>query len=580
MRIILGTLAILIFAGCGGDDGGSTGGSTSNPPENDGEGGNGSPAPNRAPVAGVVSVSGNEDHVLDGVLPGSDPDDDALTYAVTTPPAHGMVDLSESSFSYTPNANFFGEDEFQYDISDGSLTSNAGLVTLSVLPVNDPPVLEDIVGPSSVPSGQAVAIEVAWSDVDDSEVDVTAVQLFGTPVIALMVSEDHVEFTAPALQETEMLSFQVAISDRISLPVSSQFTVTVLAISDERIRFRLTEIGAQGSFYGSDLNESGHVTGGANMSTGQHAFAWNGETVIDIDSTGGPYSFGRAINNFGQVIGRLDRSSPYPGTAIDWGGFWWDGSQIHDLHEIIGVNPADVHIRSADSINDIGYIAGQLRRGPIPGKAFIWDTQHLNELGTLGGDWSAVTSINGVGQATGYSDTLNNEERHAFFWDGSAMHDLGTLGGIISGGSVINDAGHIAGSSWISDNSSIHAFFWTGAGLLDLGTLGGPQVEAFGLNNHGHIVGWSSRVDPTESNDPWWDSMRAFYWDGETLHDLTGLVDPADPLYGDVTLYQATSINDAGQVVAEGYSGFSWDEESSLEIPIQHLYLLTPMAAH
>ncbi len=47
---------------------------------------------------------------------------------------------SDGSFIYSPRANFNGTDSFKYKVSDGSLDSNIATVTLTVNPVNDPPV--------------------------------------------------------------------------------------------------------------------------------------------------------------------------------------------------------------------------------------------------------------------------------------------------------------------------------------------------------------------------------------------------------------------------------------------------------
>jgi len=70
----------------------------------------------------------------------SDPDGDPITAVNPTQPAHGTVVLnSNGSFTYTPAANFNGSDSFTYQASDGKLTSAPATVTLTVLPVNDPP---------------------------------------------------------------------------------------------------------------------------------------------------------------------------------------------------------------------------------------------------------------------------------------------------------------------------------------------------------------------------------------------------------------------------------------------------------
>lgn len=97
--------------------------------------------PNQAPSAADVPVSTNEDIAVSGMLSGSDPDNDPLTYSRVTEPAHGSIssfNATTGAFTYTPSANFSGSDSFQYRVSDGSLQSSVAMVTLSIAAVNDP----------------------------------------------------------------------------------------------------------------------------------------------------------------------------------------------------------------------------------------------------------------------------------------------------------------------------------------------------------------------------------------------------------------------------------------------------------
>ena len=65
--------------------------------------------------------------VATGVLVNdADLDGDSLTAAVVTGPTNGSLTLNaDGSFSYTPNADFFGEDSFTYAASDGTDSAEA-----------------------------------------------------------------------------------------------------------------------------------------------------------------------------------------------------------------------------------------------------------------------------------------------------------------------------------------------------------------------------------------------------------------------------------------------------------------------
>lgn len=54
---------------------------------------------------------------------------------------NGVLSIgSTGGFVYTPNLNFNGSDSFTFQVSDGVFTSAAETVTLTIIPVNDPPV--------------------------------------------------------------------------------------------------------------------------------------------------------------------------------------------------------------------------------------------------------------------------------------------------------------------------------------------------------------------------------------------------------------------------------------------------------
>lgn len=69
------------------------------------------------------------------------PDRGALTAAISTVPANGTVAINANgSFTYTPSHDFNGTDSFIYTARDGRPGNDrTGTVTITVVPVNDPP---------------------------------------------------------------------------------------------------------------------------------------------------------------------------------------------------------------------------------------------------------------------------------------------------------------------------------------------------------------------------------------------------------------------------------------------------------
>jgi hypothetical protein len=92
----------------------------------------------------------------------TDVDGPALSAHLASLPAHGTLDLLASgSFSYRPDAGFSGSDSFTYTASDGSLSSAAAKVTLTVFaaatsaPPTAPPATAGPVATAN-PSGDVV----------------------------------------------------------------------------------------------------------------------------------------------------------------------------------------------------------------------------------------------------------------------------------------------------------------------------------------------------------------------------------------------------------------------------------------
>jgi adhesin/invasin len=101
---------------------------------------------NVAPSAQADAFNVNEDATLTvaagGVLGNDDDDDgDGLTAQLVLGPgnAQSFVLNSNGSFTYTPEADFNGNDSFTYQANDGQANSNIATVTITVNPVNDDP---------------------------------------------------------------------------------------------------------------------------------------------------------------------------------------------------------------------------------------------------------------------------------------------------------------------------------------------------------------------------------------------------------------------------------------------------------
>ncbi len=106
-------------------------------------------AVNDPPVANSDSYNTNENTPLTVPSPGVlgndiDVDGDSLTAVKVSDPTHGFVVLnSNGGFTYTPDEDYHGDDTFTYKAYDGTVYSNIATVTITVNPVNQPPVATD-----------------------------------------------------------------------------------------------------------------------------------------------------------------------------------------------------------------------------------------------------------------------------------------------------------------------------------------------------------------------------------------------------------------------------------------------------
>jgi VCBS repeat-containing protein len=131
---------------------------------------------NARPNATAGTLTTDEDTPADGTLSGTDPENLSLTFAVVEGPLQGTLtsfDAATGAFTYTPNENYNGTDSFTFTVSDGQLTSKAGLVEITINAVNDAPFAED--GPLPVEEDTAMDGTLNGTDVEGSVLTFTIV---------------------------------------------------------------------------------------------------------------------------------------------------------------------------------------------------------------------------------------------------------------------------------------------------------------------------------------------------------------------------------------------------------------------
>jgi hypothetical protein len=97
------------------------------------------PPKNEPPIAQDISTTTNEDTPVSITLSATDKEGDPITFLIDRPPSYGTITGELPNIIYTPNKDYYGEDEFTYKAFDGISYSTSAKVRIKINPVNDPP---------------------------------------------------------------------------------------------------------------------------------------------------------------------------------------------------------------------------------------------------------------------------------------------------------------------------------------------------------------------------------------------------------------------------------------------------------
>jgi VCBS repeat-containing protein len=213
---------------------------------------------NDAPVARDDAYSTAQGTPLAVAAPGvlgndSDVDSPAPTAILVAGPAHGTVALNaDGSLTYTPAAGFSGADRFTYKANDGQADSNVATVSLTVNPVDRPPV---------------------------AQTDPVALTEDGQASITLGGSDDHTPASALVFRVTSLPTRGVLSAGTIPVKLGDTFTGPPTLTYQAAVG--LDDVGADGFDY-TVTDSANQTTGGSVAVTVQKAVA-DGTAVLGAD---------------------------------------------------------------------------------------------------------------------------------------------------------------------------------------------------------------------------------------------------------------------------------------------------------
>lgn len=181
-------------------------------------------ADNGAPSPADDAATLDEDSSVwvDVLANDTDPDGDTLSVDSATAPANGSTSLpGNGTVAYTPDADYNGDDSFDYDVTDGEVTSTA-TVSITVEPVDDAPTAGD--DNASTPTNESVWIDVLAND-GDVDGDTLSVDAVTNPAngTASLPGNGTVEYTPdPGFTGTDTFRYDVtdgSLTDRGNVTV-------------------------------------------------------------------------------------------------------------------------------------------------------------------------------------------------------------------------------------------------------------------------------------------------------------------------------------------------------------------------
>jgi hypothetical protein len=161
------------------------------------------------------------------MLAGDDPDSDPLTYLIKVPPSHGSLSGTPPGLTYTPSLNYCGQDFFTFAVSDGRLESATANVNLTIEAVNDAPTA-GAGSDQSVAAGDPVQLDGSGSQDPDGDALIYVWTQVGGDSVALTGTDPaRPTFTAPMVETTTALNFELVVSDGQVASAVDSVTVTV-----------------------------------------------------------------------------------------------------------------------------------------------------------------------------------------------------------------------------------------------------------------------------------------------------------------------------------------------------------------
>ena len=186
----------------------------------------------------VTTQTTQEDESITISLTATDPNGQAVTFAITSDPTNGTATLSGTEITYTPNANFYGTDSFDYTASNGTYTSDPVTITITVEGEDDGnPTTNDVSATTDEDTVVTVNLDATEIDGDNYSFSIISQPSNGT---LGSINGNQVEYTPNQdWNGTDTFTFE-ATDDRTYRRNVATATIIVNAVNDAPVANDIT----------------------------------------------------------------------------------------------------------------------------------------------------------------------------------------------------------------------------------------------------------------------------------------------------------------------------------------------------
>ena len=490
---------------------------------------------NDPPVATEDDYVTNEDNALVVAAPGvlendSDVENSALSAGSNTQPANGSAVMNtDGSFTYTPEADFFGEDYFFYTASDGEDDSESARVEITVNAVNDPPVGadDDYLLLEDRPLYKNAVDGVLANDEDvDSEMTAILVDPVTSGELTLNLDGSFLYEPEKDFTGTATFTYKASDGDLDTNPLTVTFTINEdhdnpLAVDDlysldNKPELRVTapgvlkndlvsmEIKNLGYCNVLGINDAGDVVGFLNISSGEDSgfFLQDGEDIELFQYPGTDRTYPADINNNGTILGIYkSNTGMFEGFFANKTGEEWSCTPI--------IKPVAAENFYPHGINDSDHHTGTYTQAGSSDRFGYWhDTSDYIDVNLDGSSSTWPRGIANDNRMVGeYSD---DNKTYGFFRDslGSVWSTVAVPGASRSALHDIADTGVMAGQfidlddmdrSFVCRGDGAGGFYYSRVMRASTNVAS----DAYGVNINGWVCGSRSDYYVNDKTKDW-----------------------------------------------------------------------------